>query len=46
VNEFSVRLSLEGGKLLDLHGPADITQETTEANRGMPPTRSDGAGAE
>jgi len=31
VNEFSVRLSLEGGKLLDLHGPADITQETTEA---------------
>jgi O-acetyl-ADP-ribose deacetylase (regulator of RNase III) len=31
VNDFSVRLSFEGGKLLDLHGPADITKETTEA---------------
>jgi len=31
VNDFSVRLSLASGKLLDLHGPADITKETTEA---------------
>jgi O-acetyl-ADP-ribose deacetylase (regulator of RNase III) len=31
VNDFAVRLSLAGGKLLDLHGPADITQETTDA---------------
>jgi O-acetyl-ADP-ribose deacetylase (regulator of RNase III) len=31
VNDFVVRLSLEGGKLLDLHGPGDITKETTEA---------------
>ena len=31
MNDFSVRLSFEGGKLLDLHGPADITKETTEA---------------
>jgi O-acetyl-ADP-ribose deacetylase len=26
-----MRLTLEGGKLLDIHGPADITKETTEA---------------
>ncbi len=32
MNDFSVRLSWEGGKLLDLHGPADITKETTEAS--------------
>jgi O-acetyl-ADP-ribose deacetylase (regulator of RNase III) len=31
VNDFSVRLSLASGKVLDLHGPADITKETTEA---------------
>jgi O-acetyl-ADP-ribose deacetylase len=31
VKDFSVRLSFEGGKLLDLYGPADITKETTEA---------------
>jgi O-acetyl-ADP-ribose deacetylase len=31
VNEFAVRLTLEGGKLLDFHGPADITKETTDA---------------
>jgi len=31
VTDFSVRLSFEGGKLLDLCGPADITKETTEA---------------
>ena len=31
MNDFAVRLSLAGGKLLDLHGPADITQETTDA---------------
>jgi O-acetyl-ADP-ribose deacetylase len=26
-----MRITLEGGKLLDLYGPADITKETTEA---------------
>jgi O-acetyl-ADP-ribose deacetylase (regulator of RNase III) len=31
VNDFAVRLSLAGGKLLDLHGPADITKEATDA---------------
>ncbi len=31
MNDFSVRLSFAGGKLLDLHGPADITKEATEA---------------
>lgn len=31
MKDFTVRLSFEGGKLLDLHGPADITKETTEA---------------
>ena len=31
MDPFVVRLSLEGGKLLDLHGPADITKETTDA---------------
>jgi O-acetyl-ADP-ribose deacetylase (regulator of RNase III) len=31
VHDFVVRLTLEGGKLLDFHGPADITKETTEA---------------
>ena len=31
MNDFALRLSLEGGKILDLHGPADITKETTDA---------------
>jgi O-acetyl-ADP-ribose deacetylase len=31
VHDFAVRVSLEGGKLLDFHGPADITKEATEA---------------
>jgi len=31
VEEFTLRLELEGHRLLDLHGPADITKETTEA---------------
>lgn len=29
--DFAVRVSLDRGKILDLHGPADITKETTEA---------------
>lgn len=28
---FTMRMSLDGGKLLDIHGPADITKESTEA---------------
>ena len=31
MNDFTMRLVLEGDRLLDLHGPADITKETTEA---------------
>jgi O-acetyl-ADP-ribose deacetylase len=31
VDDFAVRLSFERGKILDFHGPADITKETTEA---------------
>ena len=31
MDDFSVRLSFEHGKILDFHGPADITKETTEA---------------
>ena len=31
MHDFTVRVSFEGGKLLDFHGPADITKETTEA---------------
>lgn len=31
MNDFVIRLRLDGGKLLDLHGPADITKEATEA---------------
>jgi O-acetyl-ADP-ribose deacetylase (regulator of RNase III) len=31
VHDFAVRVSFEGGKLLDFHGPADITKETTDA---------------
>jgi O-acetyl-ADP-ribose deacetylase len=29
--DFTVRLVLDGGKTIELHGPADITQETTDA---------------
>jgi O-acetyl-ADP-ribose deacetylase (regulator of RNase III) len=31
VDDFSVRLSFEHDKIVDFHGPADITKETTEA---------------
>lgn len=31
MNDFAMRLVLAGDRLLDLHGPADITKETTEA---------------
>jgi O-acetyl-ADP-ribose deacetylase (regulator of RNase III) len=31
VPDFALRVSLERGKSLDFHGPADITKETTEA---------------
>jgi O-acetyl-ADP-ribose deacetylase (regulator of RNase III) len=31
VDEFAVRLVFEGGKRFELHGPADLTKETTEA---------------
>ena len=31
VQSFTMRLLLEGGKLIEIHGPADITQETTDA---------------
>jgi O-acetyl-ADP-ribose deacetylase len=31
VTDFSVRVSFHGGKVLDLHGPADITKEKTGA---------------
>ncbi|HZP00695.1 MAG TPA: O-acetyl-ADP-ribose deacetylase [Terriglobia bacterium] len=31
MHDFVVRVSLAGDKLLDFHGPADITKETTEA---------------
>jgi O-acetyl-ADP-ribose deacetylase len=31
VPDFALRVSLERGKILDFHGPADITKETTEA---------------
>jgi O-acetyl-ADP-ribose deacetylase len=29
--DFTIRLVLDGGKTIELHGPADITQETTDA---------------
>ena len=29
--DFALRVSLDRGKILDFHGPADITKETTEA---------------
>ena len=31
MSDFTIRLVLEGGKTVELHGPADITKETTEA---------------
>jgi O-acetyl-ADP-ribose deacetylase len=31
VKDFRLRLSLDGGKLVELHGPADITREATDA---------------
>jgi O-acetyl-ADP-ribose deacetylase len=31
LHDFSLRLVLQGGKIFDLHGPADITKETTDA---------------
>ncbi len=31
MSDYSVRLTLPGDKIFDLHGPADITKETTEA---------------
>jgi O-acetyl-ADP-ribose deacetylase (regulator of RNase III) len=31
VPDFALRVSLERGKTLDFHGPADITKETTDA---------------
>lgn len=31
MEDFTVRLSFAGGKIVDFHGPADITKETTEA---------------
>src|ERR1035437_150094 len=31
VETFTVRLLLDGGKTVEIHGPADITEETTHA---------------
>ena len=31
VQSFTMRLLLEGGKLIEIHGPANITEETTDA---------------
>src|SRR5260370_30042674 len=31
MSDFAARLTLANGKTLELHGPADITKETTEA---------------
>ncbi len=31
VQNFTTRLSLEGGKTIEIHGPADITEEITDA---------------
>ena len=31
VHGFTIRLLLEGGKAVEIHGPADITEETTDA---------------
>jgi O-acetyl-ADP-ribose deacetylase (regulator of RNase III) len=31
VSDFTLRLRLDGGKTMEIHGPADITKETTDA---------------
>jgi O-acetyl-ADP-ribose deacetylase len=31
VNTFTIRLLLDGGKAIEIHGPADITEQTTDA---------------
>jgi O-acetyl-ADP-ribose deacetylase len=31
VNTFTIRLLLDGGKTVEIHGPADITEESTDA---------------
>jgi O-acetyl-ADP-ribose deacetylase (regulator of RNase III) len=31
VHPFTIRLLLDGGKAVDIHGPADLTRETTDA---------------
>lgn len=31
MNDFTLRLRLAGGKAVEIHGPADITKETTDA---------------
>jgi len=31
VHSFTIRLLLDGGKAVEIHGPADITEETTDA---------------
>src|SRR5215469_3684870 len=31
VNNYTARLVLDGGKVIEFHGPADITKETTDA---------------
>lgn len=31
VHRFTIRLLLEGGKVIEVHGPGDLTQETTDA---------------
>ena len=31
VEDFTIRLVLEGGKAIEFHGPGDITRETTDA---------------
>jgi O-acetyl-ADP-ribose deacetylase len=31
VRSFTIRLLLDGGKVVEIHGPADITEETTDA---------------
>jgi O-acetyl-ADP-ribose deacetylase len=31
VNTFTIRLLLDGGRVIEIHGPADITEQTTDA---------------
>src|SRR6202166_5029104 len=31
IRRFTIRLVFDGGKAIEIHGPADITQETTDA---------------